>query len=98
MALSKIQGNEDTECKFAKTELILTYFNAHDEGLKSSYFPKIEFCVKIRQKSLTKWNNTHDQIHFQLRSILSQVQKYFRKRVQMNPIEDLKSMKNIWKP
>ena len=30
MALSKIQGNEDTEWKFAKTELILTYFNAHD--------------------------------------------------------------------
>ena len=29
MALSKIQGNEDTEWKFAKTELILTYFNAH---------------------------------------------------------------------
>ena len=32
MALSKIQGNEDTEWKFAKTELILTYFNAHAEG------------------------------------------------------------------
>ena len=32
MALSKIQGNEDTEWKFAKTELILTYFNAHDKG------------------------------------------------------------------
>ena len=30
MALSEIQGNEDTEWKFAKTELILTYFNAHD--------------------------------------------------------------------
>ena len=51
MALSKIQGNEDTEWKFAKTELILTYFNAHDEGLKSSYFSKIEFCLKNRQKS-----------------------------------------------
>ena len=32
MALSKIQGNEDTEWKFAKTELILTYFNAHAKG------------------------------------------------------------------
>lgn len=51
MALSKIQGNEDTEWKFAKTELILTYFNAHDEGLKSSYFSKIEFWLKNRQKS-----------------------------------------------
>ena len=54
---------------------------------------EIEILAKIRQ--FKKNEKTLGEIHFQRRLILSKVQKYFRKRLQMNPIEDLKSMKNM---
>ena len=56
MALSKIQGNEDTEWKFAKTELILTYFNAHDKGC--SLLKRLWLHIRSHFANYTRYPST----------------------------------------